>query len=67
MLFVFKVIFLVVFAIGGLIVLCAPVFYPNGKNSSEVVRNRKVTRLRLIGVIIACIGLLVVIILANIK
>lgn len=67
MLFIFKVIFLVVFAIGGLIVVGAPVFYARGKNNNDVVRNRKITKLRLIGVIIACVGLLVVIILANIK
>ncbi len=64
---VFKFIFLAVFAIGGLLLLCAPLFYSGIKHTDEILRNRKITKLRLIAVLIACVGLLMVIILANIK
>ena len=64
-LFVFKIIFLIVFVIGGLIMLCAPLFYPAIKVTDEKIRVRKITKLKLIGVIVAGVGLLVVIILSN--
>ena len=65
-LLVFKIIFLVVFAVGVVIMFVAPYIY-NKKNMDEKTHNYKSTKLRLIGLIIACVGLLVVLILGNIK
>ena len=62
-LFVFKIIFLVVFVIGVLLMICAPFIYSEKNNSNEQYRNRKITKLRLIGLVIGCVGLLVVLIL----
>lgn len=64
-LFVFKIIFLVVFIIGAGIMFCAPFFYRDnkGKQSNGQVTSRKITKLRLIGLIIGAVGLLVVLIL----
>lgn len=45
--------------------LCAPLFYPAIKVTDEKIRVRKITKLKLIGVIVAGVGLLVVIILSN--
>ena len=65
-LLVFKIIFLVIFAIGVLIMLAAPLVYAKqDRNKPEV--NRRVTKLRLIGLIIGAFGLLVVTILGAIK
>lgn len=63
--FVFKIIFLVVMVIGGLVMLAAPMMVSQVKNKDIILRNRKITKVRLIGVIIACVGLLMVIILSN--
>ena len=64
-LLVFRIIFLVVAAIGALIMFCAPFFYKaeNKKQTNQQALSRKVTKLRLIGLIIGAIGLLVVLIL----
>lgn len=63
--FVFKIIFLVVFVIGAIIMFCAPFFYKADSKSadSQKALSRKVTKLRLIGLIIGAVGLLVVLIL----
>lgn len=65
-LFIFKIIFLVVFIVGVLIMFIAPFIYGRQNRENPAV-SRKVTRLRLIGLIIGCVGLLVVLILAGIK
>ena len=65
-LFVFKIIFLVICAIGILIMVAAPLVYSKQDRSKPEV-NRRVTRLRLIGLIIGAFGLLVVTILGAIK
>ena len=65
-LFVFKIIFLVVFIVGILIMFVAPFIFGK-QNREDPVVSHKVTKLRLIGLIIGCIGLLVVLILAGIK
>ena len=66
-LFVFKIIFLVVFVVGAIIMFCAPFFYPAKDNQDEQIRNRKITKLKLIGLIIGAVGLLVVLILGYFK
>lgn len=63
-LFVFKIIFLVVFFAGAGLAFLAPIFYAK-ENRSDPNVNRRVTKLRLIGVIIGATGLLIVIILAG--
>ena len=57
-----KIIFLVVFVIGAIIMVVAPYVYAKEDRSKPEV-NRKVTRLRLIGLIIGATGLLIVTIL----
>lgn len=64
-LMVFKIIFLVVFFVGIGIMLSAQVFYPESKNKNNNEQLRKITKLRLIGLIIGAVGLLVVLILGN--
>lgn len=61
-LFIFKIIFLVVFFVGVAIAFFAPMFFP--KDTRENL-SRKITKIRLIGVIIGATGLLVVVILAG--
>lgn len=69
MLLVFKIIFLVVFLVGVLVVALAPFFYKTSKknNQTDAIVSRKVVKLRLIGIIIAAVGLLVVLILSYFK
>ena len=62
-LLVFKIIFLVVFFVGIGIMLCAQVFYPESKSGNNKELLRKITKLRLIGLIIGAVGLLIVLIL----
>ena len=62
-LLVFKIIFLVVFIIGTAIMFCAPFFYKDNNKSNSQITSRKITKLRLIGLIIGAVGLLVVLIL----
>ena len=62
-LLVFKIIFLVVLVIGVVIMVSAPWIYSEKTNSNEKLRVHKITKLKLIGLIIAGVGLLVVLIL----
>ena len=64
-LLVFKIIFLVVFVVGALITFCAPFFYKSdiNKSNNQQAVSRKITKLRLIGIIVGAVGLLVVLIL----
>ncbi len=62
-LLVFKIIFLVVLVIGVVIMVSAPWIYSEKTNTNEKLRVHKITKLKLIGLIIAGVGLLVVLIL----
>ncbi len=64
MLFIFKIIFLVVFLIGIIIMVVAPFFYGKRNEKQSEAQLRKITKTRLIGLIIAAVGLLVVLILS---
>lgn len=64
MLFVFKIIFLVVFLIGVIVMIVAPFFYGKRNEKQSEALLRKITKTRLIGLIIAAVGLLVVLILS---
>lgn len=64
MLFAFKIIFLVVFFIGVIIMFVAPFFYGKKSEKQNESLSRKITKTRLIGLIIGAVGLLVVLILA---
>ncbi len=60
---VFKIIFLVVAVIGFIIIWIAPLFFKNN-GKDEVINNRKATKVKLVGVLVAAISLLIVIILS---
>ena len=64
-LLVFKIIFLVVFVVGTLITFAAPLFYKSEtkKSGNQQGLSRRITKLRLIGIIVGAVGLLVVLIL----
>ena len=64
-LLVFKIIFLVVFVIGVLIMVFAQYFFGAKKNIDEKVLNKKITKTKLIGLLVASFGLLLVLILGN--
>lgn len=61
-LFVFKIIFLVVFGLGVLAMVAAPLFYGKQDRSKPEVY-RKIVKTRMIALVVAATGLLVVLIL----
>ena len=64
-LMIFKIIFLAVTLIGLVVIFAAPFIILRGKNDNDVRRRRLSVKVRLIGVLIASVGLLIVIILSN--
>lgn len=61
----FKIVFLIVALVGFVVIFGAPLIILHGKKDADVRRRRLAVKTRLIGVIIASVGLLVVIILSN--